>query len=229
MTAGPNLADVDLFRDLAPQVVTAIARQCSWKRYSAHQQILAHDDESNSVHFLVCGRAKAAYYAFSGREVIFRDIPAGEIFGEIACIDGLPRSASVFASSECLVASLGQTQFKALLSEHPEVGYALQRRLCRMIRSLTERVVEFSTLAVNNRIHAELLRLARDASADGRSAVLDPAPTHADIAARVATHREAVTREMGELRRRGILEKDGNRLVVPDIARLAVLVADVTG
>ena len=78
----------------------------------------------------------------------------------------------------------------------------------KKIRALTTRVYEFSTLAVKNRIQAELLRLARLASGDGKRARVAPAPTHSEIASRVATHREAVTRELNRLARLGLIERD---------------------
>ena len=69
-------------------------------------------------------------------------------------------------------------------------------QLVTKIRALTTRVYEFSTLAVSNRIQAELLRLASLGTKEGKGARIAPAPTHTEIAARVSTHREAVTREL---------------------------------
>ena len=101
--------------------------------------------------------------------------------------------------------------------------------LVRQVRGLTKRVYEFSTLAVQNRIHAELLRLARDhAVADG-TARLDPAPTHADIASRISTHREAVTRELSRLAKLGLVEQKGRSLTIKDLDRLERMVADASG
>jgi CRP/FNR family transcriptional regulator, cyclic AMP receptor protein len=90
---------------------------------------------------------------------------------------------------------------------------ATLRRLTRIIRSHQQRVVEFSTLPVRSRIHAELLRLARlsPPGPDRTSAVVSPAPTHAEIASRISTHREAVTRELNELARAKLVEKRGGR------------------
>ncbi|MEE8334557.1 MAG: helix-turn-helix domain-containing protein, partial [Alphaproteobacteria bacterium] len=84
---------------------------------------------------------------------------------------------------------------------------------------------EFSTLAVNNRIHAELLRLAMSAGINDNVSEISPAPTHAEIASRISTHREAVTRELNELAQAGVLEKRNRALVVRDIAWLQDVVA----
>jgi hypothetical protein len=90
---------------------------------------------------------------------------------------------------------------------------ATLRRLTRIIRSHQQRVVEFSTLPVRSRIHTELLRLARlsPPGPDRTSAVVSPAPTHAEIASRISTHREAVTRELNELARAKLVENRGGR------------------
>jgi hypothetical protein len=92
------------------------------------------------------------------------------------------------------------------------------------VRVLTTRIFEFSTMAVRQRLRAELLRLA-EAAAKGKShALLSPAPKHAEIASRISTHREAVTREFTWLETQGYVVKDGRALKIPDITRLRDLV-----
>jgi CRP/FNR family transcriptional regulator, cyclic AMP receptor protein len=97
------------------------------------------------------------------------------------------------------------------------------------IRALTTRVYEFSTLAVNNRIQAELLRLANLAPQGSNAARIAPAPTHGDIASRVSSHREAVTRELNRLSRIGVIERRGGTLLVKDLDRLAKMVHEASG
>ena len=100
-------------------------------------------------------------------------------------------------------------------------------RLTRLVRALSERVVELSTLTVRRRIQVELLRLARETAPGQKCAVIFPAPTHAELASRVSTHREAVTRGLGELARAGIVEKRGGTLVIRDVEALAAMVNEV--
>jgi CRP/FNR family cyclic AMP-dependent transcriptional regulator len=80
---------------------------------------------------------------------------------------------------------------------------------------------------VQNRIHAEILRLAREAGVERNRARLDPGPKHADIASQVSTYREQVTRELSALAKAGILEKQGAALVVRDVARLEKMVEEL--
>jgi len=153
----------------------------------------------------------------------------GAVFGEYPAIDGGPRSASVEARTSCLIASMTGASFRELLQAEPGVAHALLPRLVKTIRVLTTRVYEFSTLAVNNRIQAELLRLASLAPREGKSARIVPAPTHVEIASRISTHREAVTRELNRLSKIGIIDRRGGTLLVKDFDRLAEMVHDATG
>jgi hypothetical protein len=102
---------------------------------------------------------------------------------------------------------------------------AVMKHLTGQVRSLTDRVFEFSTLAVRNRVQTELLRLAGE-GAVGNEAVLSPAPTHAEIASRISTHREAVTRELGWLEEKGFIAKEGRVLRVKNLAGLRRLVEE---
>jgi CRP-like cAMP-binding protein len=119
--------------------------------------------------------------------------------------------------------------FWRLIREEPQVAERVLRRLAELVRGLSERVIDLSTLGVQNRIHAELLRLAREAGTTGNAARIDPAPKHADIASRVSTYREQVTRELSALVKAGILERGEHALVIRDLARLERLVEDVRG
>jgi CRP/FNR family transcriptional regulator, cyclic AMP receptor protein len=149
------------------------------------------------------------------------------MFGDLAAIDGQPRSADVLALDAVLVASLTPEHFRALLAAEELVRERVLQRLAGLVRLLSERVIELSTLGVQNRIHAELLRLARASGAEGKQARLDPAPKHADIASQVSTYREQVTRELSLLTRQGLLAKDGNALVLLDVSKLERMVEEV--
>jgi CRP-like cAMP-binding protein len=151
------------------------------------------------------------------------------VFGEYAAIDHHPRSASVEALTSCLVASMPAAAFRALLQTAPSVTLAVLEQLVRRTRTVTNRVYELSTLHVDNRIQAEVLRMANLARREGKSARIVPAPTHVEIASRVGTHREAVTRELNRLTRIGIIERRGDALLVRDVDCLAEMMHNATG
>jgi CRP-like cAMP-binding protein len=128
-----------------------------------------------------------------------------------------------------LIASLSADEFWQVLRDYPIVAEATLKRLTKQLRILSERVFEFSALTVKNRIHAELLRLARDHSRGANKAAISPVPTHAEIASRVSTHREAVTRELNDLTRAGLIERRHGVLIIRDVEHLARMVEEVRG
>ena len=202
-----KLAGVELFAEFSTKQLDAVAKHCRQRNYAANQQIVGHLDETNDVYVILSGRVRVNIYSSAGKVVSFRDIGAGETFGELAAIDGLPRSANVVALEDTAIASMSATVFWDILMSHPEAASLTLRRLANLVRLLTERVFEISALAVRNRVQSELLRLARHGVAHDNTSVISPAPTHADIASRVSTHREAVTRELNELARAGLVAR----------------------
>lgn len=208
---------------LPMQDLSDLLAACAWRRYRRGQTIVGQDDNSGRVFLIAEGAVRVSFYTGDGDEVGFRDMKAGEIFGEIAAIDGQLRSASVVAQTDVYLGSLHPDAFWRFVRERPGVAELMLRRLARLVRALSDRIVEFATLTVRNRIHAELLRLARDHMM-GDHAYIDPAPAHKLLATRISTHREAVAREFGRLTRAGILKKSGRALIVRDIAALERLV-----
>ncbi len=226
---GGNLQGIELFKDLPADDLAALAERCRWRRYDAQEQIIHHQDKSRDVYFIVEGEVRAVTYSLEGREVSYRDITAGDMFGEFAAIDGAPRTANIVAIKPSFVAAMSDACFWEVLRRYPTAAAFTMKRLTRQIRDLTERVFEFSALGVKNRIHAELLRLARDHMTDAATAVIKPAPKHMEIASRISTHREAVTREMSELARAGLLQRGDGCLIIKQVPRLAELVEEVLG
>jgi CRP/FNR family cyclic AMP-dependent transcriptional regulator len=225
-----NLDNVPLLKDLTQTARDEMSRQCRFRRYAEGEHIIDGQSVGRDVFFVVAGTVRVVNYSHSGREVAFDDIPAGNYFGELAALDGGPRSAFVQAQTTGTVAAAMPPEvFVDLLLKYPSVALEIMRRLARVIRFSTERIMDLSTVGANNRVHAELLRLALAAGRDGNQAVISPIPHHADIASRVSTTRETVARVFSELTRAGMLQRSKSALVVRDMDRLAELVEDLRG
>jgi len=224
-----SLESVALFRGLPVQSLSRIKSRCLCRRYGPGEPIVGHLDTSDEVYFLLTGAAHVTIRALDGKAVTFRELAAGGMFGEYAAIDGRPRSATVEARTDCLVASIPAVAFRKFLETEPRMAKKLLEHFVSEIRELTTRVFEFSTLAVRYRIQAEVLRLAGAPAHQGKTTSINPAPTHAEIASRTSTHREAVTRELNRLTKMGILEQRGRVLWIKDLARLEALVQDAGG
>jgi CRP/FNR family cyclic AMP-dependent transcriptional regulator len=222
-----GLRAVALLEGLSPERLEALARDCAWRSFEAEQRIISRAASDRDLYFIVSGRVRVTTYSAAGRQVTFRDYGAGEHFGEVAAIDGLPRSADVVGLAPGLLASLPSAALHGLLRDEPALAERLLRNLAGLVRRLSERVIDLSTLGVHQRLHAELLRLAHEAGVKANCSRIDPAPKHADLASQLSTYREQVTRELSLLARRGVLGKDGRALVVLDVARLKKMVEEV--
>lgn len=220
------LEKIWLFQDLSSIDRANIAKRLKVRHFVRHELILARNQLSSDVHFVCRGRVRVTSFSKSGKEASFNEKMVGDVFGELAAIDGAPRATDVLALEETSTVSISRDAFWQMLEEYPAVNARLLKTLVGNIRGLTERVFEFTSMGVAARIRKELHRLGvqtldEQKLGDSSEVSLDPAPKHAELASRVATTREAVTREINTLVKEGLLVKDGpQNLRVLDIEKL---------
>jgi len=213
-----------LLEGIDPAVRARLEARCHWRRFRPGQRVFDRGDEGRDVFFLVQGSVNIVDFSLSGREVAFATIGAGSSFGELAAIDGLPRSTSVVAAEDGLVAVLPQGPFVALLKEEAEVAFRVLERLAEIVRRGDERIMELSTLAATHRVYAELLRMAQPDAAVPDLWVVRPLPPLREIASRVSTTRETVARALSQLYPRGLLRRKGRNLYLMDRAALQEMI-----
>ena len=193
------------------------------------QIIISEGSETTEVYLIRSGRVQISLFSLHGREVILREMGPNQIFGELAAIDRQPRSANVSAVEDSVLDYMRGDDFVEFLGAVPQAGLWMSRTLVARIRNLTSWAFELATLPVAGRIHCELLRLARETGVDSDQLVIPSMPTHADLAARIATHREAVTRELNTLAGLGILRQSGRKVEIFSVAKLHKLYDRVRG
>jgi len=208
-----TLARFALFRSLDRELIHRLDSQCIWRRAKANEWVLDYEEESVDLFFVAFGRLRVTIRPVSGGEIILRDIRDGDFFGELAALDGRPRSAGVVAMTDSVIARMSPGVFREAVHRHSDVCDQLLALLASQVRMLAGRVTEFSTFDVRRRIYSELLRLAR-VQPGGEEMKIAPLPTHAEIAARVSTHREAVTRELNNLERAGLIARRRGAVVL---------------
>ena len=226
-TALLGLRGVRLLEGLDTPALEGLAGSLDWRRFQAGQQVITRNAPDRDVYLVIAGKVQVVAFSASGKQITYREMGGGDHFGELAAIDGRERSADVIALADSLLAIMSQATFRDLLSRHEALRERMLRGLVAFVREMTDRVFELSTLGVRNRVHAELLRLARRAGVAGNVVRINPAPRHGDIASRVSTYREQVTRELSMLVAQGVIAREGPCLVVLDVVRLENLVADV--
>jgi TolB-like protein/CRP-like cAMP-binding protein len=215
-----GLQKVDLFKGLDTYTLREIAAQCRWTRCRRNDYVIRRDAKDRDVYFVIAGMVRVGARAARGRQITFSDLAAGQLFGVHSAIDGKARIADVVAVRESLLASMSPEAFRAILASHASVRERLLRRLAGTVRELADRLLDLGAQRVQSRIWLELLRLAREAGVTDNTARIEPVPPHKDIASRIGTSREEVTRELSRLARQKLLERTKRALVLRDVAEL---------
>ncbi len=223
-----HLRKVELLAGLSDERLQRIADLCAWLTFEPGTMVFSQGDVPDGVYFLAEGTVRASIYSAAGKNVVFQDMHAGRMFGEISAIDGSERSASIEAQSLCLIAKLSPSAFVEVLRLEPELSLHVIRLLTAEVRRLSSRVVEFSTLSVPHRVRAELLRLSGGRLPGQADRRITPVPKLSDIADRISTHREAVSRELSRLIKAGLLIRTSDALHITDMARLEELVFEAS-
>ncbi len=220
MNLDEELRGITIFNKLTDSQLTKIKRCVTPKNYSAGESVIVHGEESCSLYLILSGSVRATTYSLNGKEICFQHLEQGDIFGELSALDGLPRTTSIIVRSDCVLGMMTSEDIKALMQQYPEVMMGVVTRITSLVRFLCSRVYEYGALGTKERTRAEILRIAKDNVLEDGSALLENMPTHEDIANRIASHREAVTKEISAMVRQGLVEKQGRAIVVPSIEAL---------
>lgn len=220
MTVQNSLAAHRCFKTLDPESCRILDRQCVWLKTPAGSWILDQTANDRDVYFIMTGRLRAVMHN-ARQDVIFTDMDAGSFFGEMSAVDGLPRSLSVFAVNDSLMAKMPAKVFVETMFSHRPLGEAVVTTLIARTRAMTRRVGELGVLDVRSRVHAELLRLARPDHDDPKRAIIVTPPNQSELAALINTRRETVSREINAMEREGLIQRRRGAIVINDALRLS--------
>src|SRR5262245_46502081 len=120
-----DLRVISLFEDLTDAELARIEELCTLRSFAKGEEIVGEHENTTDIFFILSGAVRVTSFTQAGREVIFTDIAAGGIFGEFSAIDGLPRSASGVALSNCTLARMTANAFFGLLHENNRVSVAV--------------------------------------------------------------------------------------------------------
>ena len=213
----------DLLAGLAPEAVTALERACHWRRLPPGHILFRHDDPPDAVYFVVEGAVRAFLPLQDGLEINYARFGPGDMFGELAALDGRERSADVQTLTESLVAACPRPAFLEALRSNPELSLRLLARLAGVIRHSTRRIAEISGLSEVQRVYLELLRLAVPEASGRGGWEIRPAPLHKEIAGWAGTTTDIVGRALGHLMKSGLVQRRPGGLHILDRRRLETL------
>lgn len=208
-----DLAELPFFRPFGPDALAGLAGAARWRSYEAGQTVLEAGDDARDVFLVAEGMLRVSSRSRGGHEVILNEILPGALFGEIAAIDHQQRSATVVALTRSRICAIPASAFMAFVLATPAASLHLMRALATLVREKDARLFELSVLPVRPRLVALLLRLARPRPSGGH--IVSPPRPHHELAARIGTRREVVSRTMSALLREGLLEQTRGGLVLP--------------
>jgi CRP/FNR family cyclic AMP-dependent transcriptional regulator len=221
-----NLSNLPLFSSLDGAEGERLGRACLWKDYEAHELVIDIDEETTDVRFVVSGLVRIINRFAVGKEVILCEMVPGDFFGELAAIDNDMRSANVTTITKTRICIVPQKTFLGLISSSNEINMKVMRVLAQRIRTLNMRLAEQSFLQAKHRLYAEMLRLSKPRSGNPEQRSISPPPTQRELAERIGTRREVVSREVNALGKQGIFEKTRGALVIVNVAELQKRLSD---
>jgi len=191
------------------------------EHFIARQEIFAKGSPGDRMMAVVQGRVKISSLSSDGREIVLNIISAGEIFGEIALIDGKERTADAVAMTDCDLLVLHRRDFLPFLERHADVCIVLLGVLCDRLRRTSEQLEDISFRHIQSRLAKVLLRLARGStSANAKAMRVDLGLSQRELGTIVGGTRESINKHLQALHRGGVIELEKGGILIRDVAAL---------
>lgn len=205
------LDNIELFSGLDEQELSELSSKAVTRQFPGHTMIINEGDISDSLYIILSGGVKVFLSNEDGKEVTLNSQGPGDYFGEMALLDSAPRSASVITTEKSKLSILSRADVEAFLKQHPEAMLKILRRSIGRLRALTDTVGSLAMLDVYGRVARLLLQLAED---DGDQAMIRADLTQQDIANRIGSSREMVSRILKDLRAGGYIEVRDKHIII---------------
>ena len=215
-----TLTQIPLFQDMDPAMAERYARSCFWKDYDEFELVIDVEDETTDVRFLLSGSVRILHRIAVGKEVILGEMNAGDFFGEIAAIDNEIRSANATTLTRTRICIMPQKIFMEILEQDHGVNCKVLKVLTRRIRFLNLRLAEHSFLQAKHRLYSELLRLSKQRPGHEGQRSISPPPIQRELADRIGSRREVVSRELNTLERDGVIKKTRGAIIILKVLEL---------
>lgn len=213
------LANVPLFRVLGNEGVAAAVQAGSCRTYPPGQLICHQGDPGEHLFVVLDGLVKVVFTSEGGDEMVLNIMGPEEVFGELALLDGSPRSASVVTLQPSSIFVLPRAQLLELISRNPALADGFLKLIGKLVRKLTEQAGDLAFLDLKGRLAKLLLRLSEQGD-KVRSVVLDGGLTQSDLAGMIGASRPAVNRALGSFAARGLITIQGRTIVLRDVESL---------
>jgi CRP/FNR family transcriptional regulator, cyclic AMP receptor protein len=216
-----SLRNCALFASCSENELLELAERLRRRRFRRSEVIFHQGDPGDSLHIVGSGAVKIVLPSAEGEEAIIATLRTGDFFGELALLDGAPRSATAIALEPCETWALPREAFRSQLDRDPELRDALLAGLAHELRRLTGHVEELHFLDLAGRLAMRLARLARESDPSSREVRLDWPYTQSDLASMIGGTRQSVNKLLSGFVDDGLVVIERDTLIIPDVEALA--------
>lgn len=203
------------FLGLPEETVEKATAHVVTRSHPANQVILLENDWGSSVYFILSGWVKIRTYNLDGKEVTLNILGKGELFGEMAPLDEVPRSTDVITLAPTLIGNMPSQDFVHLLNTEPQSGIRLAKLMARRLRQVNRRLRLRESDSVS-RVADILLFLADGQGKESQKGTEIPNLPHRELSSLSGLARETVTRVLSKLEKKGLIARDREILCIPD-------------
>ena len=215
-----NFLKMPVFSSLSDIDKKVLTAKCDLKLFEAGSTIIEQGDNTTTVYFLISGTVHVVDYSSAARAMTYASLKEGDMFGEMAIIEGLPRSAWVCTITPCRLASLPGALFLEMVKKNADVSLALLKQFSLRLRLSNSRLKDVSLLGTEQRACMELIRMAKVDPQSPGSYLIFQMPTQANFANIIGSSRETVSRIFGKLKEEHIIIISKRGLCIPNRERL---------
>lgn len=217
------IESVPFLRDLPPESLKKLTGHFVTLSHPANQIILLENDWGGSVYFIIEGWVKIRTYNFEGKEVTLNIIGQGEIFGEMAALDKMPRSTDAITLTSTVIGRIPSQDFVELITTEPLAGVRLAQLMAKRLRQVNRRL-QLREASSTSRVADAILFLVEGQGKKGARGTHIPNLPHREISSLSGLARETVTRVLTKLEKRGLIRRDADSLHIPDIPALESMI-----
>lgn len=213
-----------LFKDLSEEILAQVTCHAVTRTHPANQVIMLENDWGGSVYFIVEGWVKIRTHNVDGKEVTLNIVGKGEIIGEMAALEEVPRSTDAITLTTTTISSIPALDFVNFLNAEPQAGIRLAQLMAKRLRQLNRRLRlrEADSLS---RVVDTLLFLAEGQGKKGLKGLEIPNLPHRELSSISGLARETVTRSLTKLERKALISREQDTLCIPDMLALERVIA----
>lgn len=213
------IRDAPFFEGLPEDSVEQAISHVVIRNHPANQVLLLENDWGSSVYFILKGWVKIRTYNLDGKEVTLNILGTGELFGEMAPLDEVPRSTDVITLVPTTIGNLPAQDFVNLLQSEPKAGIRLAQLMARRLRQVNRRLRLRESDSMS-RVADIILFLADGQGRAGQQGIEIPNLPHRELSSLSGLARETVTRVLSRMERKGLIVRERETLSIPDINAL---------